>query len=68
MTESTPSPAGADPPIPGSDPLLSPLEAAIALGITEDEVLIRRRRSELPARLSMADLKADVVLAGLRRP
>lgn len=39
--------------------VLDPAQTAALLGITEDSVLIRQQRRELPARLTMAGLYAD---------
>lgn len=49
---------GSHPGAPGTsvEVTLSAAEAAIGLGITEDEVLIRQRRGELPDPITAADL------------
>lgn len=51
----TPGPGSA----PASTTALTPAEAAAGLGITEDEVLIRQHRGELPAHLTEHGLRAD---------
>lgn len=53
-------PEPTEPPSCGDGQELSPPEAAILLGVTEDEVLIRQGRGELPVLLTMATLAADV--------